>query len=91
MTSLTEIHELEGRYPFSEEEIEILLRCHKALKDDTSGGQDSFVMKLAMCSPYATFFMPGNELRRRVDFLENHVLPSGFSSELRAAISADAF
>jgi hypothetical protein len=89
MASLTEIHELEGRYPFSEDEIEILLRCHKALKDGT--GQDSFVMKLAMCSPYATFFMPGNELRRRVEFLENYVLPSGFSSELRAATSTDAF
>lgn len=30
-------------------------------------------------------------MRKRVDFVEFHVLPSGFSSDLRAAIAADSF
>lgn len=89
MTSLAELKLLEERYPFNEEELEILLRGHKAVVD--TANEDSFVMKLALCSPYSFFFLPDNEMRNRADFIENSVLPMGFDSEFRAAVSADAF
>lgn len=77
------------RYPFNEEELEILLRGHRAVVDNEN--EDSFVMRLALCSPYSFFFLPDNEMRNRVDFIESSVLPMGFDSEFRAAMSADPF
>ena len=53
--------------------------------------EDSFVTKLALCSPYAFFFLPDNEMRNRAEFIENSILPMGFDSQFRAAVSADAF
>lgn len=89
MSSLLEIKQLAERYPFSEDELEILLRGHRSLMDDSN--QDSFLMKLAMCSPYSYFFLPGEELRDRIAFVENSVLPMGFPNELRSSIAADPF
>jgi len=89
MTSLAELKLLEERYPFNEEELEILLRGHQAVVD--TANEDSFIMKLALGSPYSFFFLPDDEMRNRAEFIENNVLPMGFDSEFRAAVSADAF
>ena len=89
MTSLAELKLLEERYPFNEEELEILLRGHQAVVD--TANEESFIMKLALGSPYSFFFLPDNEMRNRAEFIENNVLPMGFDSEFRAAVSADAF
>lgn len=89
LTTLTAIRKLEERYPFNTEELEILVRCHDHLKNNQDS--DDFLMKMALTSPYSYFFLPGEEMRDRVDWIENHVLPPGFANELRAAISADAF
>jgi hypothetical protein len=48
-------------------------------------------MKLALSSPYSYFFLPGNEMRDRVTWIEDHILPPGFGSNLRAATSVDTF
>lgn len=89
MTSLAELKRLEERYPFTEEELEILLRAHEATKDEAN--EDSFLTKLALSSPYAFFFLPDDEMRHRAEFVENTVLPMGFANAFRAAITADAF
>jgi hypothetical protein len=112
LITLTDIKSLEQRYPFSELEMEILVRCYENLARDeeakaatttiTTGplssaraGDDppSFLMSLALASPYSHYFLPEDECgQSRLAFLENNVLPAGFSSRLRAAISAgDAF
>jgi hypothetical protein len=82
------VQTLQERYPFNEQELEILETCHDHLK---KGGGDDFLMKMAMSSPYTYYFLPGDELRNRVTWIEDHILPPGFVNELRAAISADAF
>ena len=87
LTTLSQIHKLQDRYPFSEEELEILVRCHGHLENS----EDDFLTKLAFSSPYAYFFLPGDEMKDRVTWLEDHILPMGFPSQLRAAISADPF
>jgi len=87
--TLTQIHKLQERYPFSEEELEILCRCHDHIKD--SKDNDDFLMKLAHASPYSYYFLPGDELSNRVRWIEDCCLPAGFSNEFRAAIAADAF
>lgn len=89
MASLAELKLLEERYPFNEEELEILLRGHQAVVDTTN--EDPFITKLALGSPYSFFFLPGDEMRNRAEFIENTVLPMGFDSQFRAAVSADAF
>jgi len=91
ITTLTDIHKLEERYPFDEIELEILARCHDHLVDEQEDDSSSFLLKLARASPYSTFFLPGDEMKDRVDWIEDYVLPPGFANELRAAISADAF
>lgn len=89
LVTLTDIHKLEERYPFKEDELEILIRCYESLKNGEN--KDDFLMTLALSSPYSHFFLPGNEMRDRVDWIEDHILPAGFANDLRAAISADAF
>lgn len=89
LTTLSQIHKLQDRYPFSEEELEILVRCHDHLRDENS--EDDFLAKLAFSSPYAYFFLPGDEMKDRVTWLEDHILSMGFPNQLRAAISADPF
>lgn len=86
---LTDIHKLEERYPFTEAELEILDRCHDHIRDCKN--DDDFLMKLATASPYSYFFVPGDEMRTRVTWIEDNVLPQGFANELRAAITSDAF
>ena len=89
MSSLTEINQLVDRYPFSEEEMEILLRCHEdLLATDRSG---SFLNLLAHCSPYAFFFLPGDEFKTRIDLIESTILPPGFGERLKDAIFSDCF
>jgi TLD len=89
MTSTAQISKLCDRYPFSVEEMEILVRCHYAIQDEKD--DDSFLTKMARSLPYSYFFLPGEEMKKRIQYIEDHVLPMGFSNELRAAISADAF
>lgn len=92
MPEITDIHKLrklQERYPFNEEELEILVLCHEHLQD--SEDQDDFLMKLAKATPYTFFFLPGDELRDRVNWIEDHILPAGFANGLRAAVSVDAF
>ena len=88
-SDLTKIHKLRERYPFSEEELEILDRCHDHIQDSKNG--DDFLVKLALASPYSFFFIPGDAMRIRVTWIEDHVLPPGFANELRAAMFSDAF
>jgi hypothetical protein len=90
ITTLTQIHKLQERYPFDEEEVEILVRCHNEIEGNKDNEED-FLIRLALASPYSYFFLPGDELRDRVTWVEDHVLPMGFASQLRAAISADPF
>lgn len=89
LTTLTQIHKLEERYPFNEEELEIIVLCHDHIKDLEN--HDDFIMTLACASPYSHFFLPGNEMRNRVNWIEDHILPMGFSSQFRCAIATDAF
>lgn len=83
------VKKLEERYPFTADELEILCRCHDHLKNEVD--QDDFLMKLAQSSPYQFFFLPGDELRTRVYWIEDHILPPGFANQLRAAVDMDAF
>jgi hypothetical protein len=90
ITTQTRIHKLQSRYPFNEEELEILIRCHDQIEDNKDK-QEDFLLRLALASPFSYYFLPGDELRDRVTWIEDHVLPMGFASQLRASISADAF
>jgi len=83
------VKKLEERYPFTADELEILCRCHDHLQNEAD--PDDFLMKLAQTSPYQFFFLPGDELRDRVNWIEDYLLPPGFANQLRAAISVDPF
>ena len=89
MSSIAQINKLAERYPFDDEELEQLIRCHAALLDTKN--TDSFLTKMAMSSPYSYYFLPGNEMRRRIELIEDKILPGGFGSCLRAAMSVDLF
>mmetsp|Transcript_27565 Transcript_27565/g.58248 ORF Transcript_27565/g.58248 Transcript_27565/m.58248 type:complete len:485 (+) Transcript_27565:97-1551(+) len=89
MSSLAQIKKLSERYPFDESELEQLIRCHAALLDVKNA--DTFLTKIALSSPYSYFFLPGNEMRRRIELIEDKILPFGFGSCLRAATSVDLF
>lgn len=90
LTTLTQIHKLQERYPFDEEELEILVRCHDEIESNKDN-EENFLLRLALASPYSYYFLPGDELHDRVTWVEDYVLPMGFSSQLRAAVSADPF
>jgi len=89
MSSHAQLKKLAERYPFDVEELEQLIRCHAALLDNKN--TDTFLTKIGMSSPYSYFFLPGNEMRRRIEIVEDKILPQGFGSCLRAAISVDLF
>jgi hypothetical protein len=89
MSSQAQISKLAERYPFDDEELEQLIRCHAALLDMKNA--DTFLTKIALSSPYSYFFLPGNEMRRRIELVEDKILPFGFGSCLRAAMSVDLF
>lgn len=89
MSSQAQINKLAERYPFDDSELEQLIRCHAALLDMKN--TDSFLTKIGMSSPYSYFFLPGNEMRRRIELIEDKILPVGFGSCLRAAMSVDQF
>jgi hypothetical protein len=88
---LTTIQKLEERYPFNRAELEILVRCYEHVGGSNEEDKDDFLMKLALASPYSYFFVPGDEMRNRVSWIEDNVLPPGFANELRSAIAVDAF
>ena len=96
ITSEKQINLLVERYPFNEEELEILARAHEHVseliptKDDTSE-PESYLLSLAKASPYTFYFLPGDELKKRISFIEDYVLPQGFASSLRATISSSTF
>ena len=89
LTTSTQIHKLQERYPFNEEELEILVRCHDRIRDAVNN--DDYLMQLATSSPYTYYFLPGEEMKERINWLEDRVLPMGFPNKLRAAVSADPF
>lgn len=89
MSSQAQINKLAERYPFDDEELEQLIRCHSALLDTKNA--DTFLTKIALSSPYSYFFLPGNEMRRRIEIVEDKILPIGFGSCLRAATAVDLF
>ena len=89
MSSQAKINKLAERYPFDDEELEQLIRCHAALLDTKNA--DTFLTKIALSSPYSYFFLPGNEMRRRIELIEDKILPFGFGSCIRAAMSVDLF
>ena len=99
LTTLTQIHKLQDRYPFDEEEMEILVRCHDQLEEEENNencGNNNddardFLLKLSKASPYTYYFIPGNELHDRIVWIEDHILPMGFTSSFRAAITSDPF
>ena len=74
MTSEAELNKLADRYPFDISEIEQLVRCHSTITDTKNA--DSFLTKIALSSPYSYFFLPGDEMRRRVEIAEDQILPS---------------
>lgn len=82
------IRSLEERYPFNTQELETLVRCHDQLEADN---KDDFLTILAKAYLYSVFFLPGDEMRDRMEWIEYHILPMGFSSRLRCAITADSF
>jgi hypothetical protein len=91
MTSLAQIHALGDRYPFSEEELEILCRAHDRLMNvhNTDG---NFILTLALASPYTTYFVPGDEVRRRVSAIQQtSLLPPATSEALCRVLFSDAF
>lgn len=88
--TLKQIHTLEERYPFQERELETLIRAHDQIRDEQNK-EEGFLVLLSLASPYTEYFLPGNEIKNRVTWIEDHVLPSGFPNMLRAAISADPF
>ena len=87
----SQLHKLEERYPFSTDELEILIRCHGNLEKGVEDHTSSYLLKLATASPFAYYFLPGDEMKTRVTWIEDHILPLGFPSQLRAGISSDAF
>lgn len=89
MSSEIELNKLADRYPFDISEIEQLIRCYSTITDTKNA--DTFLTKIALSSPYSYFFLPGDEMRRRVELVEEKILPPGFASSLRAAMSVDLF
>jgi hypothetical protein len=67
------------------------LRYEDEVGGDVSSSP-SFLATLSLASPYSHYFLPEDESgQNRLTFLENNILPAGFSNKLKAAISADAF
>lgn len=66
-----------------------MVRCHENLSEDKNN--DDFLTTLAKAYLYSVFFLPGDEMRDRIEWIEYHILPMGFSSRLRCAITADSF
>jgi len=89
MITIATIKKLEERYPFNAAELEVLIRCHDKLCENDS--KDDFLTVLAKALPYSSFFLPGDEMSDRVDWIEEHILPMGFSSRLRCALATDSF
>lgn len=89
MSTSTTIRKLEDRYPFSKEELEVLVRCYDLMSDEKN--PNDFIMTLAKASPYSVFFLPGDELQKRVVWIETNILPSGFSSQLHCTLMADTY
>jgi hypothetical protein len=86
MSSMAQIYVLHSHYPFQEEEIEILLRCHASITKYKDDEFDSFLNKLAHSSPYTYFFLPDDEMRRRTTMIEKFVLPPHFGPTLKSLV-----
>lgn len=87
MTSLLQIQEWAKRYPFDEKELEIILRCHHSVVDNMKGEKkQSFLSTLAHAFPYVYFFLPKDEVERRVNLIEEYILPQGFGDRLEEAL-----
>ena len=82
------IHQLEERYPFFDtHEIQILMRCHESLSK--SAPDDDFLLQMALASPYAHFFLPGDEMKDRIGWIEKDILPTGFAKDIESSVSID--
>jgi hypothetical protein len=89
ITTITTIKKLQERYPFTEEELEIIARWHDQLQDIRC--DNDFLMTMTRALPYSVFFLPGDELGDRVRWLEETLLPKDFSRRLLGAIYSDTF
>lgn len=74
---------------FDEDELDQVIRCYAALVDNQNS--DTFIMKIALSSPYPFSLLPGNRMRKRIEFIEDNILPPGFGSNFRAAMSVELF
>lgn len=72
---------------FGGEELDQVIRCYAALMDHRNS--DTFLMKIALSSPYPLSLLSGNRMRRRIEFIEDKILPSGFGSSLREAMAVE--
>jgi hypothetical protein len=86
MSSLSQIQRIAHRYNFTDEELEILLRSHDALCHAMADVSDmtghNFFNILAHSSPYVFFFLPGDEIKARLDIIHDSILPPGFCRRL---------
>lgn len=85
----TELARLAERYPFSEDELQILLRCHE--QQQQLQNNNDFLLALQLASPYQHYFLPGHEETTRVKWLEEHVLPPNFAIALQKSIYENSF
>lgn len=87
MTSITQIQSWTKKYGMDEGEVEILLRCHNSIVNPKDGSDSgSFLNLLAHSFPYVFFFLPHDEIKNRIELVENHILPKNFGEKLRSAI-----
>ncbi len=94
MTSVAEIKKWSEKYPFDEQELEIIIRCHNSIafpKDKPKSGtpdikQQSFLSLLSHSFPYVFFFLPNDEIQNRIELVEDTILPKGFGQRLKNAI-----
>jgi hypothetical protein len=89
ITTITTIKKLEERYPFTEDELEVIARLHDQLQDIRS--DNDFLMTMTRALPYSVFFLPSDELGDRVRWLEETLLPKDFGRRLFGAIYSDTF
>mmetsp|Transcript_13945 Transcript_13945/g.30485 ORF Transcript_13945/g.30485 Transcript_13945/m.30485 type:complete len:514 (+) Transcript_13945:134-1675(+) len=86
------LQNLAERYPFDQHELIILIRCQEHIWSNSDHSNKNFLLALAQASPFSHYFLPNqNELRDRVLWLENHILPPGFASAIRYSIAVDPF
>ncbi len=86
MTSVEQIKVWTEKFGFDEGEVEILLRCHHSLTSPKDREGSFLNHLLAHSFPYVFFFLPYDEIKNRINLVENHILPKAFGEKLKKAI-----